>query len=257
MKTLNLLLSQTRYENKIFWRNPPAAFFTFVFPLMFLVIFNVIFGGNEFETATGTIAASTFYVPAIIALSVVSACYTNIAMNMSFSRDRGLIKRIAGTPLPIWIFVSAKTLHACLIGVILVGIIITTGHLFYDVTLPVGSLPALITALLVGCATFCTLGIAITAVVPNADAAPAIVNASALPLLFISDVFIPMSEAPAWVTLLAKYFPIKPFSSALHTAFRSSENGSGFELDSLIILSIWLVIGLVVASKFFPSSPRI
>ena len=257
MNTLLLLLNQTRYENKIFWRNPPAAFFTFVFPLMFLVIFNVVFSDAEFDTTNGTIAASAFYVPAIIALSIVSACYTNIAMNMSFSRDRGLIKRIAGTPLPTWVFVSAKTIHACLIGILVVGIIMTSGHLFYDVAVPTGSLPALMTALVIGCATFCALGIAVTAVVPSADAAPAIVNASVLPLLFISDVFIPMSDAPSWITWIARFFPIKPFTTALHAAFRSSGHSNGFELDSLIILSAWLVIGLIVASKFFPSSPRI
>ena len=256
MKSLILLLNQTRFENKIFWRNPPAAFFTFVFPLMFLVIFNVIFGDDEFETGNGTIAASAFYVPAIIALSVVSACYTNIAMNMSFARDRGLIKRITGTPLPTWIFVSAKTLHACLIGMLLVGIIMVAGSLLYDVSVPTSTLPALMTALLLGSATFCTLGIAITAVVPNADASPAIVNGSALPLLFISDVFIPMTQAPEWVTWLAKIFPIKPFSTALHTAFRSSENSSGFEINSLIVLTMWLALGLIIASKFFPSSPK-
>jgi ABC-2 type transport system permease protein len=257
MKTLILLLNQTRYENKIFWRNPPAAFFTFVFPLMFLVIFNVIFGDDEFETGGETITASAFYVPAIIALSVVSACYTNIAMNMSFARDRGLIKRITGTPLPTWIFVSAKTLHACLIGMLLVGIIILTGSLFYSVSVPTSTLPALMTTLVLGCATFCTLGIAITALIPNADAAPAIVNGSALPLLFISDVFIPMTQAPGWVTWLARIFPIKPFSTALHTAFRSSGYDSGFEINSLIVLTIWLAIGLIIASKFFPSSPRV
>ena len=67
--------------------------------------------------------------------------------------------------------------------------------------------------LLVGAASFCALGFAITAVIPNADAAPAIVNASILPLLFLSGIFIPLgSNAPAWILWIARIFPVWHFA---------------------------------------------
>ena len=91
MNALALALRQVRYENRAFWRNPVAAFFTFVFPLIFLVIFNLLFGNDELDLIGGTTHMSTFYVPAIAALSVISACYTNVAIRVSISRDHSSI----------------------------------------------------------------------------------------------------------------------------------------------------------------------
>jgi ABC-2 type transport system permease protein len=108
MNGLKLLLRQVSNENRTFWRNPAAAFFTVVFPLMFLVIFNLLFGNNQIDVHGGVTDESTFYVPAIVAFAVISACYTNIAMMVCGARDRGLLKRIRGTPLPPWAFLGGR-----------------------------------------------------------------------------------------------------------------------------------------------------
>lgn len=93
---------QVRYTNKAFWRNPASAFFTFVFPLMFLVIFTVLFGDGTVTIAGEPVSVTTFYVPAIAAFSVITACFTNIAISVTIARDAGILKRIRGTPMPAW-----------------------------------------------------------------------------------------------------------------------------------------------------------
>ena len=256
MNGLALALRQVRYENKAFWRNPPAAFFTFVFPLMFLVIFNLLFGNDELDVEGGTVNTSTFYVPAIAALSVMSACYSNIAIGVSFSRDQGLLKRTRGTPLPTWAFLAGRIVQATLIAILLVVIVTAAGVLFYDVDAPTNTMPAFLVTLALGAATFCALGLAITSVIPNADASPAVVNASILPLLFISDVFIPMRDAPGWLTDFAAVFPIQHFSEALQTAFNPFETGSGFEITRLAVMAGWAVAGILVAMRYFSWEPR-
>lgn len=256
MNELALALRQVKYENRSFWRNPPAAFFTFALPLMFLVIFNAVFGSNELEVAGGTTNTSTFYVPAIAALSVISACYTNIAMMVSIARDQGLLKRTRGTPLPPWAYLFGRIVHATIIAVLLVAIVAAAGALFYGVDVPTNTMPAFIVSLALGATVFCALGIAITAVIPNADASPAIVNATILPLLFMSDVFIPLEEAPAWFRWTGEVFPVKHFSQSLQTAFNPFETGAGFEPERLAVLAAWGVIGLVAAARFFSWEPR-
>jgi ABC-2 type transport system permease protein len=256
VNALALALRQVRYENTAFWRNPVAAFFTFVFPLMFLVIFNLLFGNDEIDLPGGTAHTSTFYVPAIAALSVVSACYTNVAMSVSMSRDQGLLKRTRGTPLPGLSFLFGRIVHATLIAILLVAIVTAAGALFYDVDAPTTTLPAFLVALAVGAATFCALGLAVTSIIPNADASPAIVNASILPLLFISDVFIPLHDAPGWLTTFADIFPVRHFSLALLTPFNPFESGSGFETVHLLAMAGWLVGGLLLAVRFFSWEPR-
>ena len=256
MNTLSLAIRQIKYENLAFWRNPVSAFFTFIFPLMFLAIFNLLFGNRELEVPGGITHTSTFYVPSIMALSVTSACYTNVAMSMTFSRDQGLLKRIRGSPLPVWAFLFGRITTMLIVTMLLVTIVATAGVVFYDVDLPDKTFPAFISTLLIGSATFCILGIAITSVIPNAQAAPAVVNASILPLLFISDVFIPMNDAPRWLINFTQIFPVKPFTSALHTAFNPFETGLGFEFADMGVLVLWAVIGALIAIRFFSWEPR-
>lgn len=256
MRWFRLAVRQLAYENKAFWRNPPAAFFTFVFPLMFLVLFNLLFGSEEREVAGRTLTQSTFYVPAIAAFSIISACYTNIAIGLSFSRDLGILKRIRGMPLPSAAYLSARIAHATIIGFLLVVIVSAAGTVFYGVDLPGRTMPAMLVTLAVGAATFCALGIAITAFVPNADAAPAVVNASILPLLFVSDIFIPLDDAPAWLLRVSDVFPIRHFSEAMQAAFNPFEAGSGFRWGDLAVMAAWGLAGVALALRRFSWEPR-
>jgi ABC-2 type transport system permease protein len=256
MTGIALAIRQVRYENRTFWRNPAAAFFTFVFPLMLLVIFNLIFGEEDLDIPGGTASTATFYVPAIAAMAVISACYTNIAMMVTIARDRGELKRKRGTPLPAWAFLFGRIAHATLLSLVLVTLVTAFGAIFYDVEVPASTMPAFIVTLTIGSMCFCALGLAVTAFIPNADAAPAIVNATILPLLFISDVFIPLNDAPDWLLAVGDIFPVKHFSEALQTAFNPYETGSGFEHWSLVVLAIWGVIGALVAWRRFSWEPR-
>ncbi len=256
MNVVGLTLRQVRYENRSFWRNPAAAFFTFAFPLMFLVIFTLIFGNRTIDVPGGSTKAATFYVAAITAFSVITACYTNVAMTVTFARDQGILKRIRGTPLPPLAFLTGKIINSILIGILLVAIVVAFGRVFYGVDVPGHTMPAFILTLVVGSASFCALGLAVTGFISNAEAAPAVVNGSILPLLFISDVFIRSNDAPAWLNTLANVFPIKHFSEALQTAVNPFERGSGFEWGHLAVIAVWGLLGLIVAARKFTWEPR-
>ena len=256
MNALTLTLRQVRSENRVFWRNPPSAFFTFVFPLMFLVIFSLIFGNDNIDVKGGTTKASTFFIPAISAFAVITACYTNIAMTVCFARDMGILKRVRGTPLPASIFLAGKVLNSVLIAILLVAIVVAFGVVFYGVHVPTNTMPAFLVSLAVGSACFCALGLAVTGFVPNAEAAPAVVNATIFPLLFISDVFIRNNNSPGWLKVLSGIFPIKHFSQALQTAFNPFVTGAGFEPGHLAVMAIWGLVGLAVALRKFSWEPR-
>ncbi len=257
MSSTALALRQIKFENRAFWRNPASAFFTFAFPLMFLVIFNLLFGNEEITLGAGqTTTASTFFVPAIAAFSVITACYTNIAISVSLSRDGGVLKRVRGTPLPAWAYMAGRIGHSTIIAILLVAIVAIAGVLFYGVDIPTNTMPAFLITLAVGAASFCALGLAITSVIPNGEASPAIVNASVLPLLFISDIFIRLDDAPAWLENVAKIFPIWHYSQAMQAAFNPFETGSGFRFGYLAVVGAWGLFGLLAATRFFSWEPR-
>ncbi len=248
MSEIALALRQVRYENRAFWRNPAAAFFTFVFPLLFMVIFNLLFGGGP--------EGGRFFTPAIIVFAVVTATFTNLAMMVTAAREQGVLKRIHGTPLPGWAFLVGRMLHSSLVALLLVVIVAGFGAVFYGVPVPWGELPALLVTLVLAAATFSALGLALTGFIPNDDAAPAIVNGVIFPVLFISNVFIQMDNAPAWLDALSKLFPVRHFADAMLGIYARNPSSGGFAPEHLVVIAIWGVIGLVVAMRFFSWEPR-
>ena len=254
MSGLALALRQVRYENRAFWRNPAAAFFTFAFPLIFMVIFNLLLGGSRVGQSAN---AGYFFTPAVMAFSVVTACFTNIAMTVTTARDAGVLKRIRGTPLPTWAYLAGRMIHASLIALLLVVIVAAFGALFYGVQVPVARLPALVLTLLVGAAALCALGLAVTGLVPSADAAPAVVNAIVLPLMFVSNVFIPVGPGtPEWLSAVGRLFPVRHLSDSLIAAYDPRTIGSGLDVTAVLVLAAWGIGGLVAAIRLFRWEPR-
>lgn len=256
MHGLRLMFRQIGYENRSMRRNPASSFFTAVFPLIFLVVFTTIFGNREVGVPGGTTTMATFYVASIAAYSVINACYTNVAMNVAFAQDFGQLKRLRGTPLPAWALLGGKIGHAVLIGYALVVIVALFGWLFYGVDLPTRTLPALALALAVGAGTFAAIGLAVATVIPNSDAAPAVVNGIMLPLTFISDIFIPMDNAPQWLTVAASIFPLRHLAVAVSTAFNPFEPGYGFEFGHLAVLVAWGLGAALFAARYFRWEPK-
>lgn len=244
MSAARLVLRQVAYENRAFWRNPPAAFFTFVFPLLFLFIFTLIFGSE----------AAIFFTPAIIVFAVVTATFTNLAMNITFARDYGVLKRIRGTPLPAWAYLAGRIGHAIAVTILLVVIVAAVGAILYDVPVPWEALPAVLLVLAVAGAAFSALGLAVAGVMPNADSAPAIVNAIVLPVLFISNVFIQMDSAPDWLNSISYVLPVRHFADAMIDLW--SRGQTAVPWTAVGVIAAWGAVGIVVALRFFSWEPH-
>jgi ABC-2 type transport system permease protein len=247
---LGIAARQVRFEQKAFWRNPTSAIFTFAFPLLFLVIFATINSGQEIKDRGG-ISYVSFFVPGILAFGLLSACYTNLAIRMTISRDFGILKRVRGTPVPSWTYLAGQFGSSIFVTVILVTLTTALGIVAYGVTLRAEVIPAILVTLALGAVCFCALGLAVSGLCPNADAAPAIVNFSIFPLLFISGIFFPLDSAPEWLKTLAELFPIQHLANALQFAFDPRTTGPGFAGDDLVALAGWTVAGIVLALKFF------
>ena len=267
MSLLAQVARQFRFTNKAFWRNPASAFFTFAFPLMFLVIFTALLGRGQVELQRFLLDTTTYCVGAMAAFGVISACFTNIAITTTFNRDAGILKRLRGTPLPAASYMVARVLHATVVGAILVALTLAFGNLVYDSPLPsAGHLVEFVVAFLVGALAFAALALALTAAIPNAEAAPPLVNAVILPLLFLSGIFIPLDdESPEWLRVVGDTFPVKHFAEAMRAGFLGDvrmPTPTGpvhpfvFDWLDVAIVAAWGVAGLVLAARFFSWEPR-
>jgi ABC-2 type transport system permease protein len=221
---------------------------------MFLVIFTALLGEDQVRIGGRLVHLSTYYVAAMASFGVVTACYNNIAISLTFQRDAGVLKRTNGTPLPATAYFAARVLHALLVSVVLVAITAAFGTMVYDAEVPSGAtLARLSVMLLVGAAAFCALGFAITAVIPNDDAAAPMVYATILPLLFLSGIFIPIGDnAPAWIHWTSRIFPVKHFINGMQAGFL----GTTFDWRDVLIVAVWGLAGLLMAIKYFSWQPR-
>jgi ABC-2 type transport system permease protein len=256
MSGAQLALLQLRYDQKSFWRNPMYVFFTVIQPVIFLFIFVTVFG-NDFTIVNGhTIKRSSYYVPGILALAVVSATFFNLTISLTRMRERGILKRVRSTPLPPWMFLGGRVGSCIVVTGLLVVLLAGIGKLVYDVAVPADTLPGIAIALLVGAASFCCLAFALTSRVPSEDAAAPMTNAIVLPLLFISGVFIPNEELPDSMQRVADLFPIKHLFQALLTGFDPTVEGPGVDTGHLAVMAAWGVAGLLVALFRFTWTPR-
>lgn len=262
MSTPALVLHQFRFDQKTFWRDPASVFFTVGLPVMFLFIFATIFGNDTIDVRGG-VKTTTYYVPAIIVLAVVSATFVSPAISITQEREGGVLKRVRGTPLPSWVFIAGRVGNALVvsalmvIAVTMIGWLLTVaGWLSFDITIPTTTLPAVVIALLVGATSFACMAFALTTVIPSEKAAPAFANAIALPLLFISGIFIPDSEVPSGVLSVADVFPVRPLFESFFAAFDPGSSGAGIELGDLAVVAAWGLAGLAIAVWRFRWSPR-
>ncbi len=247
---LRLLGRQIRFEQRAFWRNRSRAFFAVAFPLVFLLVFNAVNGGHHIDELGG-IGYSTWFVPGILAYGLIMATFANLATALTVTRDLGILKRIEGTPLPRSVFIAGCVGSALISALILVGATLCLGVFAYGVEIRIGTLPGLIAILVAGSVCFTTLGIAITALIPNAEAAPAIVNVVILPLTFISGIWMVLGSAPRWLDTLAAVFPVHALAHGLQHAFHPASAAPGFVGSDLAVLGLWTVGGLVASLRWF------
>jgi len=247
--SIKLVAHQVRYEQLSFWRNPQSAVFTFIFPVVFVVIMGALFGGVSKSSYFNGLSALQYYVPTIAALSVVGSCYGQLAVALAARRQNGMLKRVRATPLPAWAYFAGVLAHCVLVSVVDVALIVGVGRL-YGVPLPSHWL-ALVATLVLGAASFCALGVAVASAIANAEAAPAVAQLVLFPLLFLSGTYLPIHSA--LLNRITGWLPVRPFNEALTGPLARH---TGADWSHLAVLAAWGVLGAVVAIRRFRWNPR-
>ena len=212
-----------------------------------------IFGNNT--VGPEHVKASTYYVPGLTALAIISGSFVNLVISVTAQRESGVLKRRRATPVPAWVIIGGRVLTAIVVSVVVSAVLLAVGRVAYGVQLPTSSIPGVAVTIIAGSATFCVLGYALSTTIGSADAAQPTVQAIMLPLYFISGVFIPNPNLPQWLQDVARVFPVQHLASALHHAYDPAAHGAGFVWSDLGMLAAWAAVGLVVALRRFAWAP--
>ena len=239
--TLALTWRQYRLERKMFWRNPTAAFFNFLFPLLLLGLFGAVFAGQQSDLDV--------IVPGIAGMSIMSTTFIALAFNMTFLREEGVLKRMRGTPLPAGSYLSGLALSAVTNTVLQLSIIVVAGKAFFGVDWPRDWIELVVFAV-AGVVCFASLGVALSHAIPNFDSAPAYTNAIFLPVIFISGVFYDAADAPRAIREIAEVLPLKHVIDGMSGAMVTGQ-GLADNAGALAVIGLWAAVGIVLAIRGF------
>ncbi len=250
-RKLALLALWTKGRFKLFLRTPRTAFFTFLFPLILLALLDSLNSGQTITGANGSkVSFAAYYTPSIGIFGLVTACYTWTIFTIATARDRGIIKRVMGTPLPTSIYVTSWGMAAIITGFVSTALLVVIGLLAFNVSIEPRLIPAAVATVLLGATCLSALGLAVSSFVRKVESAPMVANLTSFPVIFLSGVFFPISEAPDWLQKVADVFPVAHLVDAFASCFDPSTTGSGFTSD-LWLLAAWTAVGLFVAARRF------
>ena len=237
---------QFRLERRMFWRNPSAAFFNFLLPLLFLGFFGALLHDE--------VDSLQVLVPGIAGMAVMSTTFNALAFNVTALREMGILKRVRGTPLPTSAYLAGIAASAVTNTVLQITIICVSGKALFGLDWP-DDLLSLAVFVTIGVVCFSSLGVALSHAIPNFDAAPAYVNAAFLPLIFISGVFYDAKDAPRVISDAAQALPLKHLIDGLSGAMVKSQ-GVGHHLTALLVLGAWAAFGIALAVRGFSWESR-
>jgi ABC-2 type transport system permease protein len=237
---------QYRLERKMFWRNPSAAFFNFLLPLLFLGFIGAVLRGDR--------GSLQVLVPGIAGMAVMSTTFNALAFNITGLRELGILKRVRGTPLPTSAYLAGIASSAITNTVLQIVIISVSGKVLFGLEWPRDFL-SLWFFVSLGVLCFASLGVALSHAIPNFDSAPAYVNAVFLPLIFISGVFYDAADAPRVIHDAAQALPLTHLIDGLSGAMVKGQ-GVGHHLVAVLVLGAWAAVGITLAIRGFSWESR-
>ena len=247
---MRLFLHELRAQQLLFWRNREAAFFSFLFPIILLVLLGSVYGDEPIEG----VKAATYLLVGLLGYGVAATAFASLAITLVVRREAGLLKRVRGTPLSPATYLSAVIASMVLVIGLQVVAQLLIGRYLLDADWP--SAPgSFAVVVLFGAAAFAALGIAITAFVRSAEGSSAVVNAIYLPMAFISGAFFSTKEMPAFLEALAEVLPLTHLLRLIRATFIEGEGLSG-SLGPLLAVALWGLAGLAIAIRMFRWEPR-
>lgn len=244
MSAARLVVRRVGLEQKVFWRNPQSASFTFAMPVVLVAVLGMLYANQRLPGSGRVVVA---LVPGILAFGLISATYANLAATIAIQRDLGILKRVRATPLPPGIYLAGQIGSALAVSALLTVVVVSVGAAAFAVHLSPGRLPVLALAVAAGCACFSALGLAASAFIRSGESAGAVTSATYIPLSLVSGLFFPFQHQPAWLKSASGLFPVGRLADSVRRPF----SHGGIPVHDLVVLAVWAAAGVLVAWRWF------
>ncbi len=244
-----LVSEQVAHTQSILWRDVSAVFFAVAFPVLLVAIILAVNGGGDVLMSNGA-PLGTFYAGTMAIYGAAVTAYVNMPQSLAEDRDRGVLKRTLGTPLPAPALLLGRVVGALVVALVTGLAIVVLAAVAYRPPLPRG-MPSAVVTLVVATVCFAVVGLAVMTFVRSAQAVVGVTLGTLLPLAFISDVFVVGASFPPVLEAISWFFPLRHAAAAMSQAVGPDVTGSGLALDHLAVLVAWTFAGAVVVALRF------
>jgi ABC-2 type transport system permease protein len=244
MRLLRMFLLQTKaHFTWYFRRDTEMMFWTLAMPVFFLVLFSFAF-------STGPNSGSArFLVPGIIGAQVLSSGFWGVGVMLATFREKHLLRRVYITPMPPLVFFASLVAYRMTLLAAQAVILVAAGALIFHVGIT-GNPFEILAVLLLGTATFVSLGTIIGALARTTESANNIASVLTVPLAFLSDAYVPIDRFPHAVSSALRLLPSTQFIET----FRGVAVG-GVSLSHygawIAILVLWTLAGTAISARTF------
>jgi ABC-2 type transport system permease protein len=244
-----MLVDQIRHAATAAWRDPGWVFFAIAMPVgLFAFLMATNAANSEAVVGADGITLGLYFAAGMATWGAAVTAFVNTPEAVVRDRDRGVLKRLRGTPLSSVHVLAGRTVAAVLIAVVTAAVILAIAVLAFDVRVAWSGLALAIAVLVLGTMTFAACGFALAAALPSSKAVTAVGLAILLPVAFFSDVFI-AGQTPTWMSTIGSLLPVKPVANSVAAALNPA--GSMVDWSALAVLIGWLVVACVLAIRTF------
>ena len=193
-----------------------------------------------------------FLVPGIAAMALMQAGIFGVVFTLVRFRAQGVLRRLKATPINPAHFLVGQLITRLIISIIQTFILLIVGALVLGVTIGVdaGSWAMLAMFAVVGGALFISLGLAISGAATNEDVAAPVSNIIAMPMMFLSGVFFPITALPDWLASATQHLPLTYLADGMR-AVAVERATFGDVIPELLGLGVWTAVMFAISARMF------
>lgn len=248
---MNTLLKLSWVELKLFIREPITMVFTFVLPILFLLIMGEVFGNTPETGDDGAVAwrgfgAMNVYTPSYIGLVMAAIGLFSIPVHLTSYRENGVLRRLHATSISIWALFGSQLIVSLVLITVCSIILVAMAFPIYDVMAP-ESLTLLIVAYAVSTITFAAIGIFLGSMLPTSRAAQGIGLLLFFLMLMLSGAGPPREVMTDPMVYVGDAMPLTHINLLLQDAWL----GFGWNWSKFLIAIAFSLGATAIAYRFF------
>ncbi|MEU6083217.1 ABC transporter permease [Streptomyces sp. NPDC047108] len=239
-------LSQAGYKAHV--RDKTTLFFVFAFPLLFLIVFGLIFNGQSVDE-TGR-AYIDYIAPGVMSWGIANAAVFGIAFVLMQWRRDDLLRLIRMTPAPLTAVLGSRYVLAVAIGLVQAVMFVSVALLPVFGLKLAGTWPLAVPILVLGITAFLAIGAIVGSYAKTPESVAAVANCMMVPMAFLSGSFFPLDQMPDWLQTLSRIFPLRYLNDGVSAAITGDGGTSDMLLACAALGGYTVVFGLIAMKTF-------